>query len=207
MFLAIEGADGAGKTTVRRHLFEQLRKRRVEVLTLQGPSWLVPKHAEVITNARYHGALYPHETLVAAYVGDREAVSDRIVRPHLSWRTVICDRFVLSDIVYQRVLWGVPPELAQQAFERSRVVWPDLTLFLDTPPDIAMDRLRAQPRRVSHFWDTYDHQRAAHELFKRIIPVAESFGAVMRIDNSGPLDQTLAFVTEHLVERIAGAAR
>jgi dTMP kinase len=205
MFVAIEGGDGAGKTSIRAYLFDQLRRRGREVVTLQGPSWLVPGAAKVITDARYRGARYPHPTLAAAYVADREALSDRVVRRHIPWREVICDRFVLSDIVYQRVLWGVPTDLTLPAFERSRVARPDLTLFVDTPPDVALARLRLQPRRTTRFWDTVGHQRAVHELFHRLVGDPGSFGPVLRVDNSESFDRTLAFVSEYVVERIAGA--
>lgn len=127
IYLVLEGSDGAGKTSIRKHLFRRLVEAGNEVLTVIQTSWLIPEHTEVITNARYHHRQYPQEVITAAYVGDKEAMTRYLVEPNLPYRDVIGDRFVASDMVYHQLLWGIPPERTYEAYAASAVRFPDLT--------------------------------------------------------------------------------
>src|SRR5262249_4859354 len=106
-FLVIEGGDGAGKTTTRKHVHRYLRDHSHDVLSIQARSFHDPRHTAVITNARFHGEHHPPDEILSAHVGDREQLSDRILRPHLAWRHILCDRFTTSDIVYQSIMWDI----------------------------------------------------------------------------------------------------
>ncbi|WUI00403.1 thymidylate kinase [Spirillospora sp. NBC_00431] len=191
MFIAIEGTDGCGKTTIRKHLHHTLRENGADVLTLQGQSWLNPRSTEVITNAKYHRMPYPAEVILSAMVEEKEAMSDRIVLPHRPWRYIISDRYTLSDVVYGAELWGIPVESTLRAFVDSRVVQPDLVLFIDTPVDIAWRRLNERPKANRHPWDVQQVQRRLYELFQDSLERYRALAPVVRVDNSGVLADTL----------------
>jgi dTMP kinase len=190
LFIAIEGTDGSGKTTIRKHIYATLREQGLDVLSIQGQCWLIPAHTAVITRAKFHGVRYPADVLTAAAVGDKEALSDRILRPHLAWRHVVSDRYMLSDMVYHAALWGVPMEVTWRAFAASRVRRPDVFLYVDTPPELAWARVAARPATLRHPWDDAPTQARLYELFQRALRFPGT-GRVHRVDNSGALARTL----------------
>lgn len=201
LFIAIEGTDGCGKTTVRKRIYATLREQGLDVLSIQGQAWLVPAHTEVMTRAKFHGVRYPAHVLTAAAVGDKEALSDRILRPHLAWRHVVSDRYTMSDAVYHAALWGVPPRRTWHAFAASRVLQPDVFLFVDTPPDLAWQRIAVRPAESRHPWDSARMQRRLYELFQEVLgfPTADT---VMRLDNSGPFARTFDRLSAWLYDTV-----
>jgi dTMP kinase len=196
LFLVIEGTDGSGKTSLRRHLFDRLRERNVEMLSLISFSWLVPRYTEIITNVKYLGARIPHQLVTEAYIGDKEALCREIIRPNLAYRHVTCDRYCISDIVYNSVMLGIDPRATYRGYCRSAVVRPHLTVFVDTPPDIAFERnikrLKGSTRN-RHPWDVLERQKQIYALFNEIMFSDKYpwFQPVIRIDNSGDFDGTL----------------
>ncbi|WP_030378778.1 MULTISPECIES: dTMP kinase [unclassified Streptomyces] len=196
-WVVLEGGDGAGKTSIRKHLYGAAQRADQEVLTVIQTSWLVPEHTEVITNARFHNRPLPRPRITAAYVGDKEAMTDRLIDPHLAERHVLGDRFVMSDMVYHQVLWDIPMDDTYQAYARSRVRFPDLTLFVDTAPETAVRRLMARGSDRRNRWDNLETQRRVHELFTHILYHSDRYPALGRIvvvDNSGDLETTFAHV-------------
>jgi dTMP kinase len=197
-WIVLEGGDGAGKTSIRRHLFGTVRAAGHEVLTLIQTSWLVPEYTKVITNARFHHKPCPPEQITAAYVGDKEAMTERLIVPHLADRHLLGDRFVLSDMVYHRILWDIPEEVTYAAYAGSRVRFPDLTIFVNTPPEVAVHRMAAR-RAARRRWDALETQQRIHAAYTRIVSAADRFpvlGAIRVVDNSGSPQETMAQVNE-----------
>jgi dTMP kinase len=208
-FLVVEGGDGAGKTTTRKHVYRHLRDHGHDVLSLQGRSFHDPRHTAVITNARFHGRHHPPGEILRAHVGDREQLSDRILRPHLAWRHILCDRYVTSDIVYQSIMWDIDVRTSWEAYLASSIARPDLILFLDTPPTVAAERLNSRSTGGTFPWEELEVQKKVYSLFNRILFGAElpPLAPVLRVDNSGSLvetqQQVIAKVGELLAERAA----
>ncbi|MEQ4305096.1 hypothetical protein ABNF97_27570 [Plantactinospora sp. B6F1] len=201
MFVVLEGGDGSGKTSVRKHLFRRLVDAGDEVLTVIQTSWLVPEHTEVITNARFHQTEYPPEVITRAYVGDKEATTRYFVEPHLPFRHVVGDRYVASDMVYHRLLWDIPPERTYEAYAASSIRFPDLTVFVDTDPDTAYARLQNRAGDRRNRWDTLEAQKTLYEAFQEALFSGRypRLGSVVRVDNRGSFEQTAAAVDRHVL--------
>lgn len=203
MFVAIEGTDGSGKTTVRKFLYGLLGRGDGNVLTLQGQSWLAPVCTEIITYAKFHGVSYPPDVLTAATVGDKEALSDRVIRPQRAWRHIIADRWLLSDIVYNQVLWEIPMEITWRAFQASRVTLPDLTLFIDAPPELAWRRINSRPPSRRHRWDSLPMLTSLRASFERALDFLPA-DLVVRVSNTGPLGASLDAVAATVRHELPG---
>lgn len=206
MFFALEGTDGSGKTTIRKHVFRVLREHGMDVLATTGNHWLVPEHTAVIAGARYNGERHPRAAVTRAYVADKEALCNELLRPHLRHRHVLSDRYVISDVVYHSVLFGTPPDVTYRAYAASTVLRPDAVFFIDTPPEAAARHLGERPASRHHPWDAQSTQRRIYDLL-RDVALGDSYpelsAPVVRIDNSGPLQDTLDAVTEEVLTRIA----
>lgn len=205
-WIVLEGGDGAGKTSIRRHLFSAVRDAGHEMLTLIQTSWLVPEYTKVITNARFHHQPYPPDQITAAYVGDKEAMTERLILPHLADRHLLGDRFVMSDMVYHRILWDIPEEVTYAAYARSRVRFPDLTIFVDTPPEVAVRRMAARGS-ARRRWDALETQQRIHAAYTRIVGAPDCFsalGEIQVVENRGSLEDTLAQVNKIALPLLTG---
>ncbi|PYB75077.1 MULTISPECIES: dTMP kinase [Rhizobium] len=144
LFVSFEGGEGAGKSTQIRLLAEALRERGHDVVVTREPGG--SPGAEALRHVLLSGAAEPfgirmEALLFAAARADHLAC---FVRPALArGQIVLCDRFVDSSRVYQGVTGNLEPKL-MAALERVSVAgtMPDLTLILDLPAEMGLDRAR-----------------------------------------------------------------
>jgi dTMP kinase len=203
-FVAIEGTDGSGKTALRKAIYQGLRRRGVEVLCILPQSWLNANAAEIMVGAKFFGKSYPPAELTAAYVADKESATRELVEPHLPLRHVIADRFIASDVVYHEALWGIDPTVTFGAYQRSRVRFPDCTVFVDTPPPEAFRRLIARGTGGRHRWDTPEVQEALYRAFRDAFSGRFPWpGSIIVIDNARPLPAVRADIERMVVAPLA----
>lgn len=144
LFVVIDGPNGAGKTSLCRELQSAYRAHNHRPpLLLKQPSdtdlGRLARHAE----ESMHG--WPLATFVIA---DRYVQTEREITPALvAGQDVICDRYVASTLVLQR-LDGLDPELLW--LMSSQVLIPDLTVIASAHPDTLRRRL-AERGRLSRF--------------------------------------------------------
>lgn len=133
--MAIEGAKGAGKTTV----MTALRRKLAEA---GGGDAVLTKEP----TARFSPGLESHllgMDLATAIAQDRAVHVDEVIRPALdAGKTVICDRYILSSLVFHSTD-GVPEEeiwLLNQSFPL-----PDANLVLSASADVIRMRRHQRP--------------------------------------------------------------
>ncbi|MBB4302483.1 dTMP kinase [Rhodobium orientis] len=145
-FITFEGGEGAGKSTQIRRLAARLETLGLEVVTTREPGG--SPGAEAIREVLLSGkakALGPlvEATLFAAARIDHVA---NTIRPALErGAVVLCDRFTDSTRVYQGDGDGVDAKTVAE-LERIAVddVRPGLTLILDLPVEVALERIAAR---------------------------------------------------------------
>lgn len=168
LFVSFEGGEGAGKSTQIRLLAEALRGLGHDVVVTREPGG--SPGAEALRHVLLSGAAEPfgirmEALLFAAARADHLAC---FVRPALArGQVVLCDRFVDSSRVYQGVTGNLEPRL-MQVLERVSVAgtMPDLTLILDLPASVGLDRARrrAGPTPTSAQPDRFEKERTeVHE--------------------------------------------
>ncbi len=145
-FITFEGGEGAGKSTQIKMLAERLNARGLRTLVTREPGG--SPGAEIIRHLVLSGMgklLGPEaETLLFAAARDDHVRS--VILPALSQGTwVLCDRFSDSTRVYQGSVGNVAPEVLN-AMERVTIgdLKPDLTIILDVPVEIGMQRAAAR---------------------------------------------------------------
>ncbi len=145
-FITLEGVEGAGKSTQARLLRERLEQKGHKVVLTREPGG--SPRAEEIRDLLLSGSIKPYGALAEAalfYVA-RNSHLEITIRPALNkGRWVVCDRFSDSTRAYQGAGGDVPVSVLD-ALERA-VVWPtrpDLTLILDLPAEIGLQRLKTR---------------------------------------------------------------
>jgi dTMP kinase len=76
------------------------------------------------------------------YLADRAQHVSSVIRPAMEdGRTVICDRFADSTVVYQGYGRGLDPSLLHHLNDVAvQGLWPDVTILLDIVPEIGLKR-------------------------------------------------------------------
>jgi dTMP kinase len=145
-FISFEGGEGSGKSTQIKMLAERLDAAKLRAIVTREPGG--SPGAEIIRHLLLSGMgklLGPEaETLLFAAARDDHVRT--VIKPALSqgvW--VLCDRFSDSTRAYQGRLGKVAPEI-MNAMERVTIgnLKPDLTLILDVPVGVGMQRAAAR---------------------------------------------------------------
>ena len=159
--VAIEGIDGAGKTTQIQKLAEKLREWDLEVVASKEPTnspW-----GAVIRRAAA-GERISIEQEVEAFIEDRKIHVAQVINPALSrGAIVLLDRYFPSNIAYQGARGYDIDELFSK---NSFAPIPDLTLILDVDPDTGIGRVRARDGKENSF-ETNGRLTRAREIFLR----------------------------------------
>ena len=142
-FVSLDGLDGTGKSTQCRLLAAWLRRRGLAVTQCADPGG-----TEVGDQLRELQTVPACEALL--FMASRAQLVAEVIRPALeAGRAVVCDRFLLANVVYQGHAGGLDVDLLWEAGRLSTGgLTPDLTLVLDLPPDKARARRRGPADRV-----------------------------------------------------------
>ncbi len=137
-FIALEGIDGAGTTTLMHNLERLLSERGERVHTTfeptKGPT------GQFIRTLLSASSTYPTDTTALAllFAADRKLHWLGEIEPALAQgKTVITDRYTLSSLAYQ----SLDVELSFLETINSSVPQAELVLYIDIEPEIGMERI------------------------------------------------------------------
>lgn len=149
-FLSFDGVDGAGKSTQAKLLAEFLQSEGYTVTTCRDPGGThAGDRIRQLLLDRETGHLSPlTETFL--YMASRCQLMEEVVRPALErGEIVLCDRFVLSTVVYQGYAGDLRPELCWKLGRTATDgVLPELTFVFDLSVDEALARKHGPDDRM-----------------------------------------------------------
>lgn len=160
-FITFEGGEGSGKSTQCRILAERLRGCGIDVVTTREPGG--SPGAEIIRHVLLSGLgkSIGSEAEALLFAAARDDHVTRLIAPALErGQWVLCDRFVDSTRVYQGEVGGVDRRLLD-AMQRATIgdLAPDLTLILDVPAEVGLQRAAA--RRADAKADRFESETLA----------------------------------------------
>ncbi|MCA9138896.1 MAG: dTMP kinase [Planctomycetales bacterium] len=144
-FFAVDGIDGVGKSTQIRRLAELLNGLGIECVTTRDPG--STEIGRRLRELLLESSLTMHRrTEAMLFMASRCEMIETTIKPTLdSGTSIISDRFLLANVVYQSVCDGgnaVPPETLWRMGELANDgLRPDLTILLDMPAERAMGRI------------------------------------------------------------------
>lgn len=145
-FIALEGGEGAGKSTQARLLAETLAARGIACRITREPGGTPGAEAIRALLLGTEGDGWHPRAEALLFAAARSDHVERLIRPALeAGEWVICDRFVDSSRAYQGGAGGLSDAevLALHAIG-SEGLLPDLTLLFEVSPNIARERLEAR---------------------------------------------------------------
>lgn len=149
-FLALEGGDGAGKSTQAEALAEWIRAKGHEVVLTHEPGAtpVGKRLRSILLDVSSAGLSHRAEALL--YAADRAEHVDTVVRPALErGAVVISDRYIDSSVAYQGAGRDLSPtEIARISRWATNGLVPHLTVLLDVDPQAARERFTEAPDRL-----------------------------------------------------------
>ncbi|MBI2594591.1 dTMP kinase, partial [Candidatus Curtissbacteria bacterium] len=152
-FIVFEGADGTGKTTQAKFLYHYLKKRKVPAEFISFPRYADNLWGKLVR--RYLDGEFGNISSVnpylasVLYAGDRLLASEKIRKWLAQGKTVVCDRYMASNIAHQAakikdqklkikyIKW-----LEDFEFGQNKIPKPDLVILLTIPTEVAQKFMR-----------------------------------------------------------------
>lgn len=141
-FIAFEGIDGSGKSSQVKLLTEKLKKEGLKIYTTFEPT--DSPIGSVIKNIFRHRIEADHRTIAGLYVADRLDhllnKTNGILKKMEEGFSVITDRYYFSSYAYQGTHMSLDWVIQANSLS-AELLRPDLTIFIDVPPEVSMQRL------------------------------------------------------------------
>lgn len=197
MFIAVEGIDGSGKSTLSKSLSNDLEKLgHANFLTKEPTDDFSISDIDSSRHDPYTGI-----RLLFRFTEDRYVHQAEIMSHLEKGELVISDRYIASTLAYQG---AIIDQIFQD--EKETVKWmdqvsciitvrPDITIYLDVEPEAAIRRISGRPE-ISGFEET-QYLRKVREFYKAVLPEKTLF-----LDSSKGRDivrnKALDFILEEL---------
>jgi dTMP kinase len=195
MFITLDGVDGTGKSTQIDRLTSHLKDLGHDVLCVRDPgSTLIGNKLRQIL---LEGQCEMHRrTEAMLFMASRCELIETVIRPALSTgKTVVSDRFLLANVVYQSIGGEVA---AERLWEMGRwandSLQPDLTILLDMPAEAAMKRIDRPADRMES--RGIEYMEAVRVAF--LSQLAQSSDNTIVLNADQPMDQ----VTSEMLGRV-----
>jgi dTMP kinase len=148
-YVAFEGVDGAGKTTVAARVAERLAARGFDVVTVREPGGTLTGEAirRILLDL---GGVVGDWAEALLFAAARSQLAAEVVGPALAaGRAVISDRSVYSSLAYQGGARGLGLEAVRRVNEAGLgSVWPETVVLLHLDPSRGLAR-EEETNRIS----------------------------------------------------------
>jgi len=139
-FITFEGGEGSGKTTLIENIKHHLTKKSLPFISTREPGGT--KLGEDIREKR--GVSITSKAELCLFLASRAQHLEEVIIPAIKEKKIVlCDRFNDSSIAYQgeaRGL-GIDNVISFSSYILEDTI-PDLTIYLDIDPKIAMQRIK-----------------------------------------------------------------
>lgn len=158
--IAIEGIDGAGKSTQANLVQSVLQSRRLKVMQTKEPT--TGQWGQMLRDSAATGRLSLEEEINVFIKDRKEHVETKIIPALEDGWIVIVDRYYFSNMAYQGSRGMAPEEIMR--LNESFAPEPDLLVLIDVDPKVGLERIRTRGDRANHFEDSSTLTKA-REIF------------------------------------------
>jgi len=163
VLIAVEGIDGAGKTTQVGLLHEHLERIGIESVRTKEPT--NGSFGRRLRESALHGRLSADEEL-ETFIKDRKEHVERVIRPALDQgKVVIVDRYYFSTAAYQGARGYDPDDII--ARNEAFAPHPDMLFLLAIDPRTAIDRIHERGGVANEF-EKVEYLAQCGAVFERL---------------------------------------
>lgn len=180
-FITFEGGEGVGKSTQLKLMQDYLQSHNIDAVFLREPggNMISEKIRAIILDTANKAMTGMCEALL--YSAARAQLIQEVIRPALQeGKFIVCDRFIDSTFAYQGVARGLGADKIDILNKLAcGDILPDLTIFLDLPPQKAFERKggadkddRLEQEGMDFHMRVYDGYKQACEMYPdRIVDI------------------------------------
>jgi dTMP kinase len=198
MFFSFDGVDGVGKTTEMRLFCEWLVSGGHDVVTCRDPgsTSLGERVREILLQSDPTTPIAPRSEMLL-YMAARAQLVEEVIRPALAaGKTVVSDRFLLANIVYQGYAGGIDvAEIRAVGTVATSGIMPDCVFLLDMAPQRARLRMGSNLDRIEQRGDDY-----REKLRRGFLAEAALLGSSVHVIDA---DRSIELI-QHELREIAG---
>ena len=195
MFVVFEGIDGAGKTTQAKLLTQRLQADGIKAEQVFDPGTTKVGQAirKILLETDEPMTVMAQMLLFSAA---RAELAEHIAARISAGVLVVCDRWLLSTLVYQGEINGVPPDLILSIFRGTSPVTPDVCVLLDLDPESAAVRMGAPRDRYER--RSLADRRRMRAAYHKYAAQENLGGELFMLDATTPIDDTHDRVYQHV---------
>lgn len=187
-YIAFEGIEGAGKSTIVGAVAERIEQRKGSVVRVREPGGtkLGEGIRELLLSPEYDVVPWAEALLFSA---NRAQLTAEVVAPALeSGQWVLSDRTVFSSLAYQGGGRSLGVDHVTNVNAPGLVVWPELVILLDVDPERGLGR--------QHDADRIGREGVAFQSTVRetFLALADSRDDVVVVDANRQLDSVVTDV-------------
>ena len=196
ILIAVEGIDGAGKTTQVEKLCGALSA--VDEIVTRSKEPANGQYGRRLRESAQNGRLDPHDEL-DTFIADRREHVEHVIQPALSrGDIVVLDRYFYSTIAYQGPRTGHRPCALYE--KMGEFPTPDVTFLIDVPPEIGLHRVSASRGDIPNEFERIESLKVTREAFLELEGCADE---ICRIDGTPGIDAVYHQIIDCLVEVLA----
>ena len=187
ILIAVEGGEGAGKTTLCKSLVNRLRSNDYDAIYAREPGGI--KSAEDIRSIVVNNDL-DYLTQLLLFAAARRININEIITPALKdKKIIICDRYILSSLVYQGIVGNISLSYIQNLMRVIGAYNPDLQILLDVDPVIGYKRSHNIGREINiNDNKSLDFHRQINDGYRSLIDNTNyaDYSLTLNVDLSTP---------------------
>ena len=166
LLIAIEGIDGAGKTTQANMLYERLKKKGFCVVLSKEPTDSI--YGKKIKKLAQKGRdQLTSDEEYRLFINDRRIHVENLIKPALEENSiVILDRYYFSTIAYQGVL-GLDTDKIKAENESFAPI-PEFVFIIETPPRLVIRRIQKGRGEEPNLFEKEEYLTKVDKVFKSL---------------------------------------
>ena len=191
-FVAIDGPNGVGKTTLLEEIEKIIKSKNVQLYKTKEPTnSILGKFIREISE-EING-----DTLACLVSADRyEHLKNEIIPELKKGKIVITDRYILSSLILQ-VMDGVKESFILNL--NSKIIKPDLQLAIFAEEEIIQNRLK-QRDKLTRFEKNNQSKKEINNMKKGIDKLRKLNVEVLCINNNDDLEYNANKIVDYIIE-------
>ncbi len=192
-FIAFEGLDGAGLSTQAKLLQNSLRGKGYEViLTKEQTETAIGGLVKSILRKEFKTSML---TLQLLFTADRAHHLQTVIEPALEQgKVVITDRYMFSTIAFG----SVDNEAEFLRMINSKYRLPDITIFLDVPPEVCIGRLKKDRVHL----ELFEEVERSNRVRENYLNISKEFPNFVIVEANRPVDEVAAEIQKIVSEKL-----
>lgn len=205
-FITFEGGECSGKTTIINELVKDFNEKGIKFISTREPGGIkISEEIRSIILDNSNTMMTPEVEALLYAASRMQHLSERVIPAIKDNTIVLCDRFLDSSLAYQGYARGLGMDAVLKANSFALDYLPDLTIYIDVTPEIALKRMNNKDRLGKK-------DRLDSEGIKFHQMVYEGYHEVLKmyperikvVDGKKPLDEVILDVKKIIFDYIEG---